>query len=457
MRIIIKKTLRALPVLLVVLLLGLASDNSGQQKTDKRNRAGSRTSRRARVERTVRSSASALSTNRLIVKFKSGTTTEAAEALLQYHSLSHIRRIPGVDVYRGQVPAGMTVRQLASLLKQNAEVSSAGPDYRTKIFDVPNDSYFSYYQYNLRNQGGTIDLGDGLVLTLKSGADIKASAAWDVTHGSASTIIAVVDSGVDMSHPELSGKVVSTGYDFVNDDADATDDNSHGTWVAGIAAAATNNNSGVAGAAWNCRILPVKVMGADGTGYYSDMIEGIVYAADNGAKVINISAGGTDDDSTLEAACQYAFNKGVVVVAAAGNFDTDEPTAVTYPAAYDNYVLAVAATDYTDSWADFSCYGPQVDVAAPGVWILGPAPQWYVGADYLPYIFGSGTSGASPQVAGFAALLFTSKSWLSASQVMNIIRASADDVNKTQYSGKDIYLGYGRINMGRGIAAYRIR
>jgi len=458
MRIISKKMLRAMPVLLVVLLLGLASDNSGQQKTDKRNRAGSsRTSRRARVDRTVRSSGSTLATDRLIVKFKSGTTAEAAEALLQYHSLSNIHRIPGVDVYRGKVPAGVTVRQMVSILKQNAEVSSAGPDYRTKIFDVPNDTYFTYYQYNLRNQGGTIDLGDGLVLTLKSGADIKASAAWDVTHGSASTIIGIVDTGVDMSHSELSGKVLPTGYDFVNDDADPTDDNSHGTWVAGIAAAATNNNSGIAGTAWNCRILPVKVMGADGTGYYSDMIEGIVYAADNGVKVINISAGGTDDDPNLETACQYAFNKGVVVVAAAGNFEEGESTAVTYPAAYDNYVLAVAATDYTDSWADFSCYGPQVDVAAPGVWILGPAPQWYVGSDYLPYVFGSGTSGASPQVAGFAALLFTSKNWLSVSQVMNIIRASADDVNKTQYSGKDNYLGYGRINMGRGIAAYKIR
>ncbi len=446
-----------MPALIVVLLLGLASDNSGQQKTEKRNRAGGRDGRRPRVERTVRSSASALSTDRLIVKFKSGTTAQAAEALLQYHSLTDIRRIPGVNVYRGKVPAGVTVREMASILKQSADVSAAGPDYRTKIFDVPNDTYFSYYQYNLRNQGGTIDLGGGLVLTLKSGADIKAVAAWDVTHGSASTVIAVVDSGVDMSHAELSGKVLTTGYDFVNDDADPTDDNSHGTWVAGIAAAATNNDSGLAGAAWNCRILPIKVMGADGTGYYSDMIEGIVYAADNGAKVINISAGGTDDDPNLEAACQYAYNKGVVVVAAAGNFETDESTAVTYPAAYDSYVLAVAATDYTDAWADFSCYGPQVDVAAPGVWILGPAPQWYVGDGYLPYVFGSGTSGASPQVAGFAALLVTKKSWLSVSQVMNIIRATADDVNKSELPGKDNYLGYGRINMGRGLAAYRIR
>jgi len=456
MRIFSQKACRVVPIVLALLLLGLASDNSGQQKTEKRNRVAERTSRKARVDRTVRSSSSALATDRLIVKFKSGTTAATAETLLQYHSLSNIRRISGVDVYRVKVPAGVTVRQMIAALSQDPAVSSARPDYRTKICAVPNDSYFSYYQYNLRNQGGSLIIADDLVLALTSGADIKAPAAWDVTTGSASTIIGIVDTGVDMSHSELSGKVVSTGYDFVNDDSDATDDNSHGTWVAGIAAAATNNSSGIAGVAWNCKILPVKVMDADGNGYYSDMIEGIVYAADNGAKVINISAGGTDDDTTLEAACKYAYDKGVVVVAAAGNFDTGESTAVTYPAAYDNYVLAVAATDYTDAWADFSCYGSQVDVAAPGVWILGPAPQWYVGSDYLPYIFGSGTSAASPQVAGFAALLFTSKSWLTASQVMSIIRVSADDVNKTTYSGKDNYLGYGRINMGRGLAAYKI-
>jgi subtilisin family serine protease len=287
---------------------------------------------------------------------------------------------------------------------------------------------------------------------MTAGADIKATLAWDETQGDANTVIAIVDTGVDMSHAELKNKVVSKGYDFVNGDSDATDDNSHGTWVAGIAAAETNNNEGIAGVAWSCKVLPVKVMDADGNGYYDQLIEGIIWAADHGAKVINISAGGDADDPSLKAACKYAYDKNVVVVAAAGN----DGTSVSYPAAYDDYVLAVAATDYNDARASFSNPGPQVDVAAPGVWILGPAPQWYVGPGNLPYFFGSGTSGASPEVAGLAALLFSHKPWLTQKQIMDIIRYTADDVNKAQKPGQDDDIGYGRINMERALVPYKL-
>jgi subtilisin family serine protease len=193
-------------------------------------------------------------------------------------------------------------------------------------------------------------------------------------------------------------------------------------------------------------------MDAEGYGYYDELIEGIIWAADNGAKVINISGGGDSDDPSLEAACQYAFKKNVVVVAAAGN---DGP-AVEYPAAYDDYVIAVAATDYNDEHASFSNPGPQVDVAAPGVWILGPVPQWYFGPGELPYVFGSGTSAAVPHVAGLAALLMSRKSWLTPAQVMNIIRYTADDVNKAQLAGKDDQVGYGRINMERALVPYKL-
>ena len=163
---------------------------------------------------------------------------------------------------------------------------------------------------------------------------------------------------------------------------------------------------GIAGVAWNCRILPVKVTDATGDGFYSWIIDGIIWAADQGADVINLSLGGTSPDPFLEDACKYAHDKGVVVVAAAGN---DGIATVSYPAAYDDYVLAVAASDYNDAIADFSSFGPEVDVAAPGVWILGPAPQWYVGDGFLPYLFASGTSMATPHVAGMAALIKSAK------------------------------------------------
>ena len=229
---------------------------------------------------------------------------------------------------------------------------------------------------------------------MTAGADIKATPAWDAAKGDPEVVIAILDSGVDRTHPDLAAKVISPGRDFANDDNDATDDNWHGTHVAGIAAADSNNAEGIAGVAWNCKILPVKVAGADGTGFYSWIIDGIIWAADQGAEVINLSMGGDFDDPFLEDACKYAFDHGVVVVASAGN-DFGGP--VLYPAAYDNYVLAVAATDYNDQAADFSNSGPQVDVAAPGVYILGPAPQWYVGRRLPPLCFRFGDlSGGAP-------------------------------------------------------------
>jgi subtilisin family serine protease len=448
-----KKAFRPVLAIVVLLLLGLGSANSSLQKAGKRNdRSGFRADRVLRVERPGRPAKSRLATDRILIKFRPGVSASSAEGILQYHALGKIRRITGTGVYRVQTPPNVTVREMLTVLRQNPEVEYAGPDYRTRLFTVPNDTYFSKYQYNLSNPGGILDISSDVQPQMTAGADIKATTAWDVTKGDSGTVIAIVDTGVDMSHDELKNKFVSTGYDFVNGDSDATDDNSHGTWVAGIAAAETNNNEGIAGVAWNCKILPVKVMDADGNGYYDQMIEGIMWAVDNGAKVINISAGGDADDPSLKAACKYAHDKNVVVVAAAGN----DGTSVSYPAAYDDYVLAVAATDYNDAWASFSNPGSQVDVAAPGVWILGPAPQWYVGPGYLPYVFGSGTSGSSPQVAGLAALLISHKPWLTPNQVMNIIRYTADDVNKAQYPGKDDDIGYGRINMGRALVAYTL-
>ncbi|GAG87547.1 unnamed protein product, partial [marine sediment metagenome] len=161
-------------------------------------------------------------------------------------------------------------------------------------------------------------------------------------------IIAILDTGVDMLHPDLDEKIHSSGYDFVNDDSDATDDEGHGTHVAGIAAAETHNDEGIAGVAWNCKILPVKVLDSLGLGEIGKLADAIIWAADNGADVMNLSLGIPIESLVLENAIKYAYDKDVVIVAAAGNYDPIWGSDVWYPAAYDDYCLAVAATDYND-------------------------------------------------------------------------------------------------------------
>ncbi|HVP92096.1 MAG TPA: S8 family peptidase [Terriglobales bacterium] len=446
---------KSLPVLAMLSIFGfgLAVSEAGPQKASKRNdSAARRPARTIRTEGLRRAARAARATDRMLVRFRTGVSAENAEAILRSFEAGKVRHLPAVGVFRAEKPASMSLSEAMALLRQNPDVESVRPDFRTRMFAVPNDPFFKTYQYNLRNLGGTLTIGSGIQITLTAGADIKAVLAWDRTTGSASVVIAFLDTGVDMSHVELKNKVVSAGRDFVNGDMDATDDNWHGTWTAGIAAAETNNDEGIAGVAWGCMVLPVKVLDADGNGYYDELIDGLTWAADNGAKVVNLSLGGDVDDPALEAACKYAYDKGVVIVAAAGN----DGTSVSYPAAYDSYVLAVAATDATDVHASFSNPGPQIDVAAPGEWILGPVPQWYAGPDYLPYVFGSGTSAAAPQVAGLAALIRSAKSWLTAKQVMDIIRYTADDVNKPTLPGKDDEIGYGRINMTRALVPYKL-
>jgi subtilisin family serine protease len=376
-----------------------------------------------------------------------------AEGLLRSYGFSSVRKIPRIGVYSVRTSPGVSVAETLAMLRRNADIEQARPDYRARLADTPNDTFFVQYQYSLRNRGVVLDIRDDIQPQTTAGADIKATPAWDAAKGDPETVIAILDSGVDMTHPELAAKVVSAGRDFANDDDDATDDNWHGTHVAGIAAADTDNSEGIAGVAWNCKILPVKVTEADGTGFYSWIIDGIIWAADQGADVINLSLGGDFDDPFLEDACKYAFERGVVLVASAGN----DAGSVLYPAAYDSYVLAVAATDYNDEPTDFSNFGPQVDVAAPGVYILGPAPQWFVGEASLPYLFVSGTSQAAPHVSGLAALIKSLKPELEPAEVMKIIRYTADDVNASVDRGRDDHIGYGRINMERALAPYILK
>jgi thermitase len=381
----------------------------------------------------------------LLVRFRPSVSTQFIDATLARYGTNTIKKISQLNLYQVRIPDWASVEEMAYALSRNPDVLSAGPNYAAHITATPNDPLFKY-QYALSNTGQ--DVGPPGSPSGKAKADIKATAGWEETKGGAETVIAIVDSGIDFDHPDLKNKIASPSYDFANDDADATDDNGHGTYVAGIAAADTDNNEGIAGVAWNCKILPIKVTDEKGSAWYDDIIDGILWAADNGADVINMSMGGDKSDDSLRDALKYAHDKGVVIAASAGNDDT----AVFYPAAYDEYCLAVAATDYDDARSYYSCFGPEVDVAAPGDWVLSTWPTYMVDLnEYLPYLWANGTSASAPHVAGLAALIKGLKPSLTADEVMDVIRFSADDVNSGEHSGKDDYIGYGRINMEKAL------
>ena len=265
-------------------------------------------------------------------------------------------------------------------------------------------------------------------------AKIEAESAWKVTTGSNVTI-AVIDSGVDLDHPELAARVVE-GYDFVNGDSEADDDYGHGTLVAGVAAAAANNNIGIAGLAWNARIMPVKVLDGQGQGVSSNLTCALHWAADSGADIINISIISFGPSFGMQSAIDYAASEGALIFSAAGNL-FEEGNPVTYPAAHDN-VIAVAATDKDDAHAWFSSAGAFVDIAAPGVGILSPFPP-----SHEEYRSVYGTSLATPHGAGLAALVLSAVPSLSSEEVETVIQRSAVDLGD---AGKDDKFGHGRID-----------
>lgn len=393
---------------------------------------------------------------KVIVKFKPSLFAQSADLHLQAYGSSILRRVPEIGVTVARVPEGSTVPEMLAALRRNPDVEYAEPDYRVRISATPNDPYFGS-QWALSNPGGTLDIPGAP--TSKKNADVGAPTAWDITEGDPAVVIAIVDTGVDLEHPDLKAKLVSGGRDFIDDDYTAQDEVWHGTHVAGIAAADTNNGVGVAGVAWKCKIVPVRVIGASGEGDYDQLIQGIIWAANNGAKVINMSVGGDQPADSLKEALRFAYDKGVVLVAAAGNHEAEagEPTGVSYPGAYDEYVLAVAATDFNDARPDWSNTGSQVDVAAPGVDVLGPVPTWYFGSGALPYAYASGTSMACPHASGMAALILSAKPWLKPADVMNVIRYTAADVNAADHKGKDDLIGYGRIDMGKALSPYLLK
>jgi thermitase len=345
----------------------------------------------------------------VLVKFKRDAPPASAQAALLAQDARVVGGVPALGVQRLKVPEGQELAIVAAL-RPHPLVEYAEPNYILHAVLTPNDPYFS-------SQWGLTKIG--------------ASQAWDVTTGSSDLTIAIVDSGIDLDHPDLSGKIV-LGYDYVNEDWVPDDDYGHGTHVAGIAAAWTNNGQGVAGVSWGARLMALKALDAEGSGSYADAASAVTYAADHGAKIINLSLGGDYDSQTLHDAVIYAHHAGCVLAAATGK---DGGPVVLYPAKYAQ-ALAIAATDSNDQRAWFSNYGPEVDVAAPGVSIYST----YLGSGYT-YL--NGTSMATPYVAGLAALIWSEVPSYTNDQVEGRIEMTALDLGAP---GWDQDYGHGRID-----------
>ncbi|HYK90723.1 MAG TPA: S8 family serine peptidase, partial [Acidobacteriota bacterium] len=356
---------------------------------------------------------------RILVSFKEGTSSNEKRDILSRASRELQLASDSTSRYFDVIQIagdGISAEEAIARLRTDPRVRIAEPDYVVHTQDnVPNDPHFKYL-WGLQNLGQGSYGSSGCTTCSKPGADIAAAQAWDLTTGSSDVIVAVIDTGVDYSHPDLAanilrdgaGKVV--GYDFVNKDDDPMDDYGHGTHCAGPIGAGGNNGIGVAGVCWNVKIMPLKFLDASGGGYTSDAVSCVDFAISHGAHILSNSWGGGGFSQLLLDAIRRAEKAGILFVAAAGNSAMSIDPGGFYPANYNRMasnVIAVAATDDYDILASFSNYGPKTcDIAAPGASIYSTLPTGNCplcspsGYGYL-----SGTSMATPHVAGAAALI----------------------------------------------------
>lgn len=368
-----------------------------------------------------------------IIKFNQDVDENYIKNEILKNSGKVVSKIAGNDTFKIHLDDENNLILLDAL--ENSDlISYIEPDYLIHIQTVPNDTGYNQ-QWNLSMLG--------------------LEKTWDSFKGSQNVTVAVVDTGILPDHPDLRDKIVG-GYDFIDNDSDPTDtdpDFSHGTHVAGIIGAMTNNNLGVAGVDWNVKIMPVRVIGPGGNGGYSALISGIHWAVDNGADVINLSLGGSVDSVSLREAIDYAINNGVTIVAAAGNNGTSP---ILYPASYPE-VISVGAIGPSGERSYYSNYDPNLDLVAPGGdnsifteqynTIISTAGYMGSSGPIHQYTWAQGTSMATPHVTGIVGLLY-STGITDPGYIQQLLKDTADDLGQP---GKDDEYGYGLINVNRAL------
>ena len=352
---------------------------------------------------------------RLLVQPRAGLPDAALDRLFKPHGGRQVGRIAAIGVHVIELPSQAAAAAVANLLRHHPHLQFAEVDRAHAPALSVNDPY----------AGSAWHL-----------SKMQAPLAWDVSRGAGVTV-AVLDTGVDGAHPDLAGQLVP-GWNVVTNSADTSDAHGHGTKVAGVVAAATNNGLGVGALAWESRLMPVRVSGADGYAYNSAIASALTWAADHGAKVANVSYAVTDS-SAVRSAAQYFRNQGGVVVVAAGNEGVLDPTAAT------DALLTVGATDGADLRASWSNYGAHLDVAAPGVGVWTTTRGGGYGAV-------SGTSFSSPATAGVLALMMAANPGLAPPTLEGLLRTTAVDLGA---AGPDAYYGHGRVNAAAAVLAAR--
>lgn len=431
--------------------------------------------------------AQSLPANRLILKFKN-TPAAAPEAgrtgherideqQRRFNPLKTERFRAGKDgdqfFYVITFPEGTDLKAVAEADLRTGALEFAEPDGIGSCAGVqgvtPNDPNF-YRQWSLKNNG-TFSLSPAV-----AGADIEMENAWAIEQGDPNIIVTIIDSGAKLTHTELSGRIWTNtaeiagngvdddnngkvddvnGWDYANDDNNPTDDLGHGTNVTGIIGANGNNNKGYAGVDWNCKLMILKAINSNNFGYYSWWANALYYAVDNGARVVNMSLGGSTASSLLESAVNYALSHNVVVVVSMMNFNNNVPY---YPAAVPG-VIAVGSTNPNDYrthpffWDvnSGSNYGNHISVAAPGNYIYGL--HYQTDANYGTYW--GGTSQAAPHVAGLASLLLAQKPTRTPAEIRAVIENTAEDQvgdPAEDLPGWDPFYGYGRVNAYKALS-----